>query len=144
MTLIKWNNQFPTLSNVFDNFLNNQTSDLLGRDFSTNIPAVNIKENTESFIVELAAPGLNKEDFKLHVEDNFLTISAEKKSENEQNEQSYTRKEFSFTSFKRSFTLPKTVDSDKIEASYTNGILNIHIPKKEEAKPKPVREISIG
>lgn len=144
MTLIKWNNQFPTLSNVFDNFLNNQTSDLLGRDFSTNIPAVNIKENTESFIVELAAPGLNKEDFKLHVEDNFLTISAEKKSENEQNEQSYTRKEFSFTPFKRSFTLPKTVDSDKIEASYTNGILNIHIPKKEEAKPKPVREISIG
>tara|TARA_R110002050_G_scaffold1281_1_gene9129 strand:- start:15890 stop:16327 length:438 start_codon:yes stop_codon:yes gene_type:complete len=111
------------------------------------IPAVNIKENDASFVLELAVPGRKKEDFKIEIDNDLLTISTESKNEtsNEKVEDSikYTRKEFSFSSFKRAFTLPETVNIDKIEAGYEDGILSFKLPKKEEALPKPKRLIEI-
>ena len=92
----------------------------------------------------MAAPGLTKDDFKINIENELLTVSAEKKSEQNEKTEKYTRKEFSLTSFKRSFTLPDFADVEKIAASYENGIMALVIPKKEEAKPKPVREIRIA
>ena len=111
----------------------------------TTIPAVNIKENAESFQVEMAAPGMTKDDFKIELEGNVLTITSEKNLENEVDEgEKYSRKEFSYQSFQRTFTLSKeVVDDEKIEAKYQNGVLHLTIPKKEEAKKKPPRMIQI-
>ena len=114
---------------------------------NTTIPAVNIRETKESFDVELAAPGMRKEDFKVELDGNQLTISSERRSEEqEQTEDNrYTKREFSYQSFQRTFQLPKdVVDSDKIEARYENGLLHLVIPKKEEAKQKPPRMIQIS
>ena len=147
MTLVKWNslNNFPTLSRVFDDFLKEDAiANKWGRDFTGTVPSVNVKETENEFQVELAAPGLKKEDFKVNLENNLLTISAENKVENEDKNEKWTRREFSYSSFTRSFRLPKTVNGDEIQAKYENGILNILIPKKEEAKAKPAREIKIA
>lgn len=106
---------------------------------------MNIKESTDAFEVELAAPGLEKKDFNIELNNDILTISSERKIENETKEgQQFARREFSYQSFSRSFTLPNTVDNDKIKAKYDNGILRVSIPKKEEAKPKPVKQIDIS
>jgi HSP20 family protein len=112
---------------------------------NTTLPAVNIRENAENFIVEMAAPGMNKEDFKIELEGNDLRISSEKRSENETKDgERYTRREYSYQSFQRSFTLPRdVVDVDQINAKYENGVLQLSIPKKEEAKQKPPRMIEI-
>jgi HSP20 family protein len=99
-----------------------------------NIPAVNIKENGDHYTVCLAAPGLNKEDFRLDVEDNMLTISSEKEETKEEKEDKFNRREYSYTSFSRSFSLPDDVKQDAIEARYQNGELKINLPRKEEAK----------
>jgi HSP20 family protein len=112
--------------------------------FSGSVPAVNVVESTEGFRIELAAPGLQKSDFKLNLEKNQLTISAQKEQKNEENNEKYTRKEFKYTSFQRTFTLPNSVDGDKIEANYAEGILYVALPKREEAKEKPAREIEIA
>ena len=110
------------------------------RDFSktnSTLPAVNIKEDENSFSVEVAVPGLAKEDIKINVENNVLTISSEKKVENEEINENYTRKEYSYQSFKRSFNLPKDiVDSEAIAANYNNGELIITVPKIEKVAPK--------
>ena len=111
-------------------------------DFS--IPAVNVRETEDSHIMELAVPGMKKSDFKVELDNDTLVISAEKKNEQEENEKGYTRKEFNYSSFRRSFSLPNTVESDKIDASYKDGLLTITIPKKEEAKQKPARLIKIS
>lgn len=112
---------------------------------STNIPAVNIKETQNSFLVEMAAPGMKKEEFNISLDGNTLTISSEKKQEESKNEEKYSRKEFSYQSFYRSFNLPKdVVDSEKIMAKYEDGVLLLEIPKKEEAIPKPARTIQIS
>jgi HSP20 family protein len=147
MSLVKRNEFLPTWANFANDFFNTDWFDWSNRNFSvtnTTLPSVNIKETTDAFQVELAAPGMVKEDFKIELNNNLLTISSERKIENEtkDNEQ-YTRREFSYQSFCRSFTLPVTVDRDNITAKYENGILNISIPKKEEAKPKPVKQIAI-
>ena len=92
----------------------------------------------------MAVPGFKKSDFVIDVEDEILSISMEVKKEDEQKEENYSRKEYEYSSFKRSFTLPETVEDEKIEAAYTDGILSISIPKKEEAKPKPARKILVG
>ena len=113
-------------------------------NFGFNLPAVNIKENEKDFELELAIPGRKKEDFNIEVDDHVLTISAETKSEENVKEENYTRKEFSYESFKRSFTLPETVNEDKINAAYEDGVLKFTLPKKEEALPKPKRMIEIG
>jgi HSP20 family protein len=127
--------------------------DLFGKDVfdfnpvfaKTTTPSVNVKEDETKFSLEVAAPGLQKENFKVELEDNLLTISAEQKSEtNESDEKAkFTRKEFSYSAFKRSFTLDEeTVDAENIEAKYENGILHISIPKKvkvqEEKKAKSI------
>tara|TARA_R110000744_G_scaffold92393_5_gene178902 strand:+ start:3955 stop:4380 length:426 start_codon:yes stop_codon:yes gene_type:complete len=107
------------------------------------VPAVNIKENEKDFELELFVPGRVKDDFKIEIDDSVLTISAEIKEENEEVKENFTRREFSISSFKRSFTLPDTVATDNIEATYEGGILKFNIPKKEEALPKPKRLIEL-
>jgi HSP20 family protein len=107
------------------------------------LPAVNVVEDKEKFRIEVAAPGLRKEDFKLNVDNGILTISSEKRQENETKEENYAKREFHYSSFSRSFTLPGSVDSEMISASYTDGILNIQIPKREEAKQKEPKQIRI-
>ena len=109
-----------------------------------NLPAVNISENKDSYDIELAAPGIEKKDMKIDLHNNVLTVSSEKKQEHEEKEDNYMRKEFSYTSFSRSFTLPETINADKIRADHSNGVLKIHIPKKPEAVEKGPRQISIG
>ena len=108
------------------------------------LPAVNIKENKDEYILELAIPGLKKSDFDIDVDNKVLSISSEIETSNEEKEESYTRREFGYSSFKRTFTLPDTVDSDKVNATYTDGILSVNLPKREEAKEKPARRIEIG
>lgn len=116
-----------------------------GFDTGTRIPAVNVKESDEEFEIQVAAPGMEKEDFDINVENNTLSISAEQQNENEQKNEKgrFTKREFSFSSFKRSFSLPETVNDEDIKANYENGILKLSIPKKEEARPKPPRQIAI-
>jgi HSP20 family protein len=145
MALLRFSNQIPTL---FDHFLASDLFDWSNRHFSsteTTLPSVNIKESTDEFEVELAAPGFVKNDFNIELNNDLLTISSEKKVENETNEgQQFARREFSYQSFSRSFTLPNTADGDKIKARYENGILRVSIPKKEEAKPRPAKQIAIA
>jgi len=114
------------------------------QSFNNNIPAVNIKETDTNFGIELAAPGKAKEDFNIEIDHNVLTISSEEKSEKEETQGKYTRKEFNYSSFRRAFTLPETVNTDSINAIYENGVLHVSLPKKEEALPKPKRLIEIG
>jgi len=146
MTLVKRksDNLFPSL---FDNFFSRDLMDWNNSNFSntnTTLPAVNIRENDQEFIIEVAAPGMNKKDFNISLDNNQLNISSESTNETENNEGSYSRREFSYQSFSRSFRLPVSlIDGDKISAKYEEGILFIHLPKKEEAKPKPSRMISI-
>ncbi|MCB0472979.1 MAG: Hsp20/alpha crystallin family protein [Flavobacteriaceae bacterium] len=134
---------FPVLPTIFDDFLRDWSATNFS-ETNTTLPAVNIKENDDQFTVEVAVPGMDKKDFQIDLENNILTISSEKAVENEDTNDKYTRKEYSYQAFKRSFTLPKNVvDSDKIAASYKNGELIIAIPKREEAKPKPARLIEV-
>lgn len=113
-------------------------------NFNGAVPAVNIKENEKGFELELSVPGRKKEDFNIEIDDSLLTISSEFKTENETKEGNYTRREFGFSSFKRSFTLPESVNEEKIDATYENGILKFTLPKKEEALPKPKRMIELS
>ena len=144
MALVKFSNQYPTW---FDRFFDNDMFDWSTRNFSatnTTLPSVNIKESTDDFEIEVAAPGLDKKDFRIELNHGVLTISSEKKNENETKRgQQFTRREFSYQSFTRSFTLPETVYDEKISAKYDNGVLKVIIPKKEEAKPKPTKNIEI-
>ena len=107
-------------------------------------PLANVKEGEENFEIEMAIPGFKKDDFKVEVNERVLSVSSVINQETEENEEGYIRKEFSVNSFERTFRLPKTVDSDQIGASYENGILTLSLPKKEEAKPKEPRLISIN
>lgn len=112
----------------------------------TSIPAVNILENDETFLVEVAAPGKDRGDFKIELDNDILTISSMSKEEHKEEKMAkkYTRNEFSYKTFKRAFSLPESVDSGKISAGYTNGVLEINLPKKEEAKVQPKRLIEIA
>ncbi len=145
MLVLRNTNQIPSL---FDRFFDGDMFDWSNRNFSntnTTIPSVNIKENADAFMVEVAAPGFEKGDFKIELNLNTLSISSEKKVENETKEgEVFTKREFSYQSFSRSFTLPQIADGDRIEANYQNGILTVLIPKREEAKPKPARMIEIN
>ena len=113
---------------------------------NANVPAVNISESETGFELEVAAPGMKKEDFNIEVDNNVMTISNERTSETseEDKDKNFSRREFYYAAFRRSFNLPETVNTEKIKASYNDGILNIEIPKKEEALPKPKRMIKIG
>lgn len=98
------------------------------------VPAVNVKEDKDHYTVSLAAPGLKKEDFNINIEGNMLTITSEKEEKAEQKEEKFTRKEYNYSSFARSFTLPEDVKQDAINAHYEEGVLNIRLPRMEEAK----------
>ena len=145
MALLRFSNQFPAL---FDRFLENDLFDWSNRNFSatnTTVPSVNIIESSDGFEVELAAPGFAKTDFNIELHNDLMTISSEKKMENENKEgEQYARREFSYQSFTRSFTLPNSADGEKIRAKYENGILRVYIPKRDEAKPKPAKQIAIS
>lgn len=127
-----------------DDFFNNP----MFPDFETRIsatkPSVNINENNNQYIIDVAAPGMEKKDFKIDLNNNILTISSERENRKEEKDKKHLRREFSYTSFSRSFTLPITVKDDGIKANYNNGLLTIIIPKKEEAKVKPIRQIAIS
>ena len=122
---------------LFEDFFNKPLLDLFDGGFpsrSMNVPAVNITERKDDYLVSMAAPGLKKENFKIDVEGNLLTIRSEKEDEKEEKEEKYTRQEYSYSSFERSFTLPDEVNKDKIEAHYKDGVLELVLSKKEEAK----------
>jgi HSP20 family protein len=150
MTLAKRNGGLPAaLPSLFDDFFYRDLFNWGNTNFSntnTTIPAVNIKETADNYEVEVAAPGMTKKDFKVELNGNELTISSERTNQNEEREgERYSRKEFSYQSFQRTFTLQKEVmDIDKIQAKYENGLLHLLIPKKEEAKQKPPRLIQIS
>jgi HSP20 family protein len=141
MTLIRWTNRHP-LADMFSNFMDTDLNDFFTRRYSD--PAANIIELADSFELELAAPGMKKEDFKISLENSVLTISSETMKETEEDGRNYTRKEFSYGSFSRSFTLPKTINMDGIQAEYEDGILKVKLPKREEAKLEVKKEIRIS
>jgi HSP20 family protein len=146
MSILRRNDLFPTL---FDDLF---TRDLWnwGQDnnssTNTTVPAVNIRETADNYEVEMAAPGMTKNDFRVELDGNTLTITSEKNNESEEKEgDRYVRREFSYQSFRRTFQLHKdVVDADKIEARYENGVLYLLVPKKEEAKQKPPKMIQIS
>ncbi len=147
-TLMKRNRMYPEIPSLFNEFFNGEVFD--NRNFDSlaegsTLPSVNIMDTENSFEIEVAAPGLAKKDFKVELNNNILTISTENENSKESETENYTRKEFSYHSFLRSFRLPENkVEGNKISAKYKNGILFVSLPKKEEAKLKPVRMIEIG
>jgi HSP20 family protein len=141
MAIIRFNRP-NALADVFQNFFDSDYSDIFNRRGID--PAANIIEHPDSFELDLAAPGLKKDDFKIHLENSVLTISSEVEDSKEEENKNYTRKEFHYSSFSRSFNLPKTIDLDKIKADYDNGILKVMLPKKDEAKLEVRKEIRIS
>ena len=136
MTLVKFNNKannalMPGFNDVFESIFNDT---FFNDRLVTRVPAVNISESENNYHVELAAPGLKKEDFKLNLEPNQLTISVEQSADHQDNQKNYSKREYSYSSFVRSFTLPESADDSQINATYTDGILRIDIAKREEAK----------
>ncbi len=145
MALVKFRNRdlFPSFFNeFFDRDLYDTAN--AGFDDST-MPAVNIKEGKDEYTVEVAAPGMKKDDFRIELDNNLLVISSEKSEEHEDKQEGeFTRREFSYSSFRRSFALPKTIKEEDIKATYKDGVLMITLPKKDEAKEKPKKQIKIG
>lgn len=136
-TLVNYN-QLPTLFNPF------YGRPVISRYHKANpaVPAVNVKETEAAFVLELAAPGLKKEDLKINVEENTLTIAYQSEDKKDETTEKFTRQEFAFHSFERQFRLPKNVNAEEIKAAYTDGILTIELPKIEEKKL--VKEISVA
>ena len=146
MNLNRFNKPSTTLTHVLDDVFKTNFSELLGADFTAHRPSVNIFEEDDAFGLELAVPGLNKEDFDIKVEKDQLIVKAKKAetNENAETKTKYRRREFNFTSFKRSFHLSDKIDTNKIDAKYENGVLSILLNKKEEAKEKEPRSIAIS
>ena len=145
MTLIRTSNRlYPS---VFNHLFNRELVDWNNAGFSSEdstLPAVNILEDENRIQIEVAAPGMKKEDFKIDLEHNRLTVSAEISSEDTESGEKYSRKEFSYRSFRRLFNIPvETIDGEQIQAAYKDGILLVTLPKREELKPKPARAIEI-
>jgi HSP20 family protein len=150
MTLAKLSDKwYPSVPSFVERFFGGDLMDWNSFNFAgadSTLPAINVRENENEFLIDVAAPGLKKNDFKLNYENGRLTISSELKAENEEKEaEKVTRREFSYKSFQRSFTVPENVvDAEKISAKYEDGILYVTLPKREEVKPKPAREIKIS
>jgi HSP20 family protein len=142
MALVKWNRGTPAFSDLFENFFNRDISDFLGEQKGT-VPSVNVRETKDDFRLEVAAPGLKREDFNIKIDNNVMMVTGEKEEQSETNDEYYNRKEFNYSSFSRSFHLPDMVNTDNIQAKYNDGILEICIPKKEEAKTKAEKVIQI-
>jgi HSP20 family protein len=143
MTLLtKASRMFPDFSSNLMDFFNEDRD--WGNGWTSKVPAANITEHEKSFSLDLAAPGLEKDDFEITIDNQQLTISCEKEHKTEETKDEYTRKEFSYESFSRSFVLPDSVNSDGIEASYKDGVLTVELPKKETAIKMPRKQISVG
>ena len=147
MTLVKFNSNnnnkkagmMPGVNNVFDSIFNDT---FFSDRMMSRVPAVNVSESEDHYLLELAAPGLRKEDFKLSIERDLLTITVEQSAENQSQERTFSKREFSYSSFVRSFMLPDAADESGIEARYECGVLSVHIPKREEARVQS-RQIEI-
>lgn len=141
-------NRFPLFSPMFDDLFGRELFNWGNNNFSstsTTMPSVNIRETRDNYEVEVAAPGMEKKDFKITLDGNLLTISSSKQQSNEETNDRYTRREFSYQSFQRSFELPKdVVDQDNINARYDNGLLYLSIPKKEEMRLKEPKLIEVS
>ena len=140
MNLIR--KQPPFFPSLIDDFINTDWN-LKVPTFSGTVPAVNIKELDSQFEIELAVPGMNKDDFEIEVEDGVLSISSTQEEEQVNEKGKFTRREFSYSSFRRSFTLPDSVDPTKIDATYKEGVLLVLLPKHKEAQPQPKKLIKI-
>ena len=144
------NTLFPTIPSLFDDFFTRDWLDSSLANWKVSgatLPAVNVKESNDDFQIEVAAPGMTRDDFKVELDNNVLTISSEREQKNEEKDEkgNYTRREFSYQSFQRSFSLPESkVLGDKISARYSDGILYVTVPKSEEAKVKPAKQIAIS
>jgi HSP20 family protein len=150
-TLVRTNgNLFPAIPSLLNDIFTDDWFDSSLANWKSSgatLPAVNVRETNDDFRIEVAAPGMKRNDFKVELDNNVLTISSQREDKGEQSgkEGSYTRREFSYQSFQRSFTLPENkVEGDKIAAAYVDGILQITIPKKEEAKVKPAKQIAVS
>ncbi|MEO6883242.1 MAG: Hsp20/alpha crystallin family protein [Bacteroidia bacterium] len=152
MSLIKWTKpsngltkrqdlMMPSMENLLSNFFND---DLGFGDYAGYVPTVNITESEKAYGIEVSAPGFEKNDFNLRVEDGVLTVSGEHKMEKNEEKKNFVRKEFNYGSFSRSFNLIDLVDEEKIDAKYESGILKLELPKNEKAKAQNVREIKIS
>ncbi len=135
---------FPSMMNDFlpNRFFNGSLFDF-DDDFFTNTPPANITENEKEFKLDLSAPGLNKDDFKVHLENGILTVSSEKEESDSIEKENFRRREFSYSSFSRTFALPDNVDENNIHAKYENGMLKLLLPKKEGAISKPKKKITV-
>jgi len=136
----------PILPSWFDDILGKSFGNEFMSNFNTGItlPAVNVLDSDNEFVVEMAVPGLKKSDFDINIDNHILSIGVEKETKNEENSENYTRREFGYSSFKRTFAIPESVNVDKISASYTDGIMKVLLPKRDEAKKKPLRNIKIS
>jgi HSP20 family protein len=151
MTLIKWSNPntglekrsmlMPSMENLISSFFGNE---LMSKDYATYVPSVNITENENRYSIEVSAPGFEKKDFNILVEDGVLIINGEHKQENTTQDKQFVRKEFNYGSFSRSFNLVDLVDENGIDAKYENGILKIELPKNEKSKAKNPKQIRIN
>jgi len=136
----------PGLPSWFDDLLGKSYGNEFVTNFNTglSLPAVNVIDSANEFIVEMAVPGLKKSDFEINIDNHILSIGVEKETEDQENSKTYTRREFGYASFKRTFSIPKSVDVEKISASYNDGVIKVVLPKLDEAKKKPKRSISIS
>lgn len=138
----------PSLPSIVDKFFDGDLMDWGNDNFApmnSTLPAVNVRETENDFQIEVAAPGMKRDDFKVKYDNGRLLISSESKEEKQEGDERFTRREFSYQSFQRTFTVPESmINGDRIEAKYNEGILHIVIPKREELKPKPAKEISIS
>lgn len=133
------------MPSVFDDFFKpwNEWFDGGFPGSTMKVPAVNITEKKDEYLVSLAAPGLKKEDFKIDVDGNLLTISSEKEDTSEEKDKKFSRKEYSYSSFSRSFTLPEEINQEKIDAKYEDGVLKISLPRTEDAKKPSAKKIAV-
>ncbi|MGC1244170.1 MAG: Hsp20/alpha crystallin family protein [Chryseosolibacter sp.] len=147
MTLVKTNlDVFPAFGNLLNDFFDPDAAAARMNNLRgySSLPKVNIKEDDSSFVVEVAAPGMSKSDFTIKLDHNVLTISAEKKEDKKEEDGKFTRREFAYRTFERSFTMPETADGDNINARYENGVLYLSIPKKKEENVQSPRMINIS
>lgn len=147
MSLMKLNQSswMPSLPNIWEDFFGRDITDIPSWRMGSSIPAVNIEEKSDKFLVYLAVPGMKREDFKIAVNNGVLSVCSEKEEKHEEQDKAgkFTRREFSYQTFKRSFTLPESIKPDQIEAKYEDGILAIHLPKRDEAQVQPIRQIAV-
>jgi HSP20 family protein len=141
---------FPAIPSLMDDFFGRDWLDsslATWRTSGSTLPAVNVRETNDEFMIEVAAPGMKRDDFKVELDNNVLTISSQKEDNREERDEvgNYTRREFSYQSFQRSFSLPQnTVKGDEITAKYIDGVLHVTVPKTEDAKTKPAKQIAVA